>query len=631
MFQFACDEIIIPDGPYKDLPFDPALQPFNRLWFEAIDSGRWRRHAATGPTQSGKSLVCWVIPALYHLFEHNETVICGVPTMEMAQDKWREDLLPAIQASPNLRQFLPQSGEGSRGGNVKSAIRFENGATLRFMTGGGGDEERSAFTSRVVVITEADKMDETGANSREADKITQIEARTDAYGDEARIYLECTVSFEKGRIWREYQEGTCSEIVRPCHACGEWVKPDREELVGWREAKNEVQAKRQSSWSCPECNALWNDTQRSTANNQATLIHRGQLIDKTGNVEGDFPDTETLSVRWTATDNQFWHAGTVGAREWKASRDPDEENAEKQMRQFVWALPYVPADQDITALDANAITNRAVKVPKGQAPSGTDLVTVGIDVGKWVIHWVALAWTGPTPHLIEWNTLNVPTKEFGVERAIAKALGQFRDLMPSWGTVDGRRIAPKHVWIDSGYKTSTIYDFCFKSGYPFMSIKGIGESQAIRRKYSRPNKTGGATIKIGAGWHLVKMASPSLRRADLDADYWKSYVAERLKTPIGMPGAMTLYDGNGSEHMTFARHITAERQIEEFDPKRGLVVKWKKDRQQNHLLDATYIACAAADYAGVRLVETPNETNQSPTTKPSRKSKRWATEGGRKF
>ena len=128
-------------------------------------------------------------------------MICGLPDMAMAADKWREDILPAIEQS-RFRDLLPRRGGGSRGGRVES-LKFVNGATLKFMSGGGTDKSRAGFTSRVAVITETDGMDQPGATSRESDKITQLEARTRAYGDRKRIYMECTVSTEPGRTWQE--------------------------------------------------------------------------------------------------------------------------------------------------------------------------------------------------------------------------------------------------------------------------------------------------------------------------------------------------------------------------------------------------------------------------------------------
>jgi hypothetical protein len=160
MRQFAEEEVIIPDGPFAGRPFRCARQPYTGLWFDEVDSGRWTRCVATGPTQSGKTLSCFIIPLLYHLFEMGETVICGLPDMDMASDKWNMDILPVLEQS-RYRDLMPQRGGGSRGGKVES-VKFTNGATLKFMSGGGSDKSRAGFTSRVVVVTETDGMDQPG-------------------------------------------------------------------------------------------------------------------------------------------------------------------------------------------------------------------------------------------------------------------------------------------------------------------------------------------------------------------------------------------------------------------------------------------------------------------------------------
>jgi hypothetical protein len=99
MRQFAEQEIVIPEGPFQGRKFRCARQPYTGLWFDAVDSGIWNRYVATGPTQSGKTLSCFVIPMLYHLFELGETVICGLPDMDMAGDKWREDIFVLASAA----------------------------------------------------------------------------------------------------------------------------------------------------------------------------------------------------------------------------------------------------------------------------------------------------------------------------------------------------------------------------------------------------------------------------------------------------------------------------------------------------------------------------------------------------
>lgn len=92
MRQFAEDEIILPDGPYQGQRFRHARQPAHKLFFDAVDQGQFFRYACTGPQQSGKTLAFVVIPILYHLFERVQTVLFGLPTMDMAADKWKMEI-----------------------------------------------------------------------------------------------------------------------------------------------------------------------------------------------------------------------------------------------------------------------------------------------------------------------------------------------------------------------------------------------------------------------------------------------------------------------------------------------------------------------------------------------------------
>lgn len=345
MLEWATENIIIPDGPFRGQPFDADVQPFARLFLSEVGSGRWDRIVATGPTQTGKSLICYIIPVAYHLFALGETVVAGLPNLEMATDKWEADFLPVIEASPGLRQWLPTSGAGSRGGRVKTRVRFRNGAMLRFMSGGGHDKQRAGFTGRVLAITEVDGMDTAGKASREADPIKQLEGRQRAYlAAGIKTYLECTVTSTVGRIWTEYLGGTQSRIARPCPACGQYVTPEREHLVGWQDAENELEARAAAAWCCPACSCTWTEAQRYAANLRAVLVHHGQEVTAEGRVVGPTPATRTLGFRWTAADNHFATAADVAADEWQAVREPNRENAEKELKQFVHCIPYDPPE-----------------------------------------------------------------------------------------------------------------------------------------------------------------------------------------------------------------------------------------------------------------------------------------------
>jgi phage terminase large subunit GpA-like protein len=286
LYQFAEQEIVLPDGPYQGQRFRCSRQPSHGAFFRAVDSGNYFRYACTGPQQSGKTLAFVVIPILYHLFERQQTVLFGLPTMEMANDKWKMDIRPAIEAS-RYAQYLPKKGGGS-GGGTPELIQFSNGANLKFITAGGGDEKRAGFTGPILVVTEVSHLDEVGGKSDEATKLKQMEGRVRAYraSGQARIYLESTVTVEQGRIWQEWSQGTAGEVVFRCPSCPEWIAPSREHLIGWHDAQTESQAESLARWACPECGIVFDDAKRLQALQQCKLRHRGQTIDEQGNISG---------------------------------------------------------------------------------------------------------------------------------------------------------------------------------------------------------------------------------------------------------------------------------------------------------------------------------------------------------
>jgi phage terminase large subunit GpA-like protein len=611
MRQFAEQEIVLPSGPFKGRRFDSARTPFAALWFAEMDRG-WRRFAAVGPQQSSKTLIGSTIPVLFHLFEAQETVIYSAPTLEMAQDKWQQDVLPVIAAS-RYRDLLPKGGAGSRGGE-SSAIVFDNGATLRFLTGGGADKSRAGFTSRILVVTEVDGMDEVSGASRESDKITQLEGRTAAYGDSARVYLECTVSKQDGRIWRELKQGTDSRVALRCPHCRAYVTPEREHLAGWHEAQDVLTAGDQTRIVCPACGVEWTELDRTGANRDCRLAHKGQSIDADGNVTGPAPKTLTLGMRWNAVNNLLMPLHIVGQREWTARRAPDEEAAEREMCQFVWAVPPAPSKTAMANFDsATLTTKRMIGEPRGAVPADTEAITIGLDLGGWLCHWTAIAWRkGMRPHVLDYGRVEVPQDTMALELAILNALRQFRDEIcrPGWG---GK--TPAMSITDAGYLQDVVLRFCGESGPTFLASKGFSSTSG--RKMLR--QTGSKVLTVGEAWEFVALPDGN-RILEVDVDRWKSWLHARLTTPLDGDGAMTLF--HSTDHVSFGKHLTAERQVEEFAKGKGTVTRWEALNRNNHWLDATTLACVAGNIAGQRLIANPPPPPPPPAPAPQRTQER---------
>lgn len=632
MRKFAEDEIVVSTGPCKGR-FRVRNQPFMGLWLDAVDSGQWRLFNSTGPRQGGKTLLNCIIPLMYHLFEIMETVIFAVPDLDIADDKYRENLLPAIAATRYV-ELLPTTGEGSRNGKVKNAVVFKNGATLKFMTGGASglasDRGRQGYTARVIIVTEKSTFGGTGDASVEANKLTQIRACTNSFGNKARFYEESTLTTELDPTYIDLKQGTDSKIMAPCPHCAAYVAPEREHLSGWQEAQSDVEARNNAFFCCPACGEKIDESQRRAMNLRAVLVHRGQEVIN-GRVSGELPPTDTLGFRFSAFQNMFRSAGDVAVDEWKGARAADEEDAERGLCQFVWAKPYSTKVEKITPLTREGIIHRLAKTPKGTVPAETQFFTVGVDWGQTfrTAWWVAIAWLADgSSVVVDYGHIDVNSDTLGVEPALALAEQEFRERCEKGWTFEGHSYVrqPDAVFEDIGWKDTIIYAGIRGANANeatrgrYFPTKGFGSNQYNGQSYHAPKKTGATVLLIGEDYHVSAMPAHRVHLVEFNADVWKLIAQARLSCSLEEAGAMRLHAAMPAEHKKFAAHILAERVHVVNVPDKGEVRKFKKNGP-NHLLDAVVNACIGGHYVGVRLGRSSEPAAKSPqpvqTTQPA--------------
>lgn len=611
--QFAEEELVLTTGPRRGLRFRSDFMPWSRLVLEEYDRGRFRRFFLSGSVQSGKTLIAFVLPVLYHLFEMGESVIIGVPKIDMAQGIYDERILPVIQAS-RYAALIPTTGPGSRGGRITSAIRFLNGAVLRFMGAGGGDAQRSSHTARVVILTEIDKMDEAGEASREADPVTQIEKRSQSFGDQALLFGECTLSLESGRIYREVCEyGTDSRPLFRCPHCRRPVPLERSGFGGWQEAPDLPTARARAGYTCPSCSARWTEADRQAALREPLIVSKGQEWNsEAGTVSGELPATNTFGFRWTALASSLLSMADIAEDEYRADHGGNVADA-KALAQFVWAEPYRAEIIDTARPRIETVLQKMTQHERGAIPEGTEKVTMGIDVGSYVVWWTLMAWSRDAQgHVVDFGGIDVPLQG-GAKNplAIMAALRAFRDntIFPGWG---GRR--PDLVLVDSGYEQDVVYRWVVESGEGrFLACKGYGSSS--RNGLWRAGVGQSATRQVGNDWRISVQPS-GIRLVEIHSDVWKSAVHDGWAAAHGAPGSLTLFRGSASDPglRVFARQIVAEQRELDPTPGKEIKIKWVVMSKQNHYLDCNAYARAAADILGIRLlrVSAPARPSSSP-------------------
>jgi hypothetical protein len=338
-------------------------------------------------------------------------------------------------------------------------------------------------------------------------------------------------------------------------------------------------------------------------------VHKGQEVDAAGVVTWPMPKTLTLGFRWSAVNNLFWRQQDIAQRAWRASKGQDEDNEEKEQRQFWWALPYQPPQIDTIPLSEEAIRTRVGVLRRGFLPDDTVCLVVQVDVHRYTNYWMLCAGRkNGSLHMIDWGAHPVLTGKMDEGLAITIALREMRDIFEAgWPSPTGIGVwVPNQVWIDSRYMTDTVFKFCREanrglSAMRYRPTQGFG--QLLKWRYTPPKTKGKTVIFMGDQYHIARISGKRIDVVQINSDYWKTQTHAALMQDAAAPGAITFFNAPPHEHIKLSKQLTAEKYVEEFVPGKGLVACLKAIRQENHLFDCLYGCKCAAHFCGARVMQ----------------------------
>ncbi len=630
--EFAERYVRLPrTSPFGNVPFRCSRQPFSSLLFNEMDCGRWNTFLVSGPSQSGKTLSAFVIPTLRDVIALRLNTIIGFPAADMASDKWDTDFRPTFEASPRLEGLLPKSGPGSKGGRIRDRITLGNGIDLKIMTKGGDDTAKAGYTSPRVRVTEAAAWSQSSETSVEANPLRQLKARMKAFkrNDPRRcLFVEGTLTNEEELPWSargddadERMISSRSRILSPCPYCRAWIAPAREHLIGWQQAQSEDEAANEARWMCPECLGPIDNEQRKAAVAECRLVHYGQSVNEHGDVVGEPPPTSTLWFHWTGWDNLLRDIADFAVAEWEASQveegTEEAENAEKELCQFDFSVPYKSKLAEHEPLKAAHIRKKTDFWPRSTLPPDTIKLTIGCDLGDWTGWWFAIAWR-------ECGQLYVPAYgAFDVKRnrdddLSIRMQASIHDFIESVCEVgfpvegDGGFWLPDAVWFDIGYRPDDVAAAIRTHGKFFnnryQGCRGRGASVKNRaggpgQQYLHPKRVSTAKPRSGNNWYMEPNYERKIPEITFNADYWKLYLDSRLRTEHGKKGSLSFYRADTkNEHAKVSNHLANEQFIKRWEPGKGVITEWSL-KGDNHWKDAAAMACAAGDASGFRLID----------------------------
>lgn len=279
-------------------------------------------------------------------------------------------------------------------------------------------------------------------------------------------------------------------------------------------------------------------------------------------------------------------------------------------------------------LTVDQIAAKQNGLPRLHIPMECNTLTMFVDVHENLLFWTLSAWADNfTGYVIDYGTFpdqhnhdftlrsaRITMKKRFPELAsreeyIYKSLHELisAKLSAEFPRDDGYIMNISRCLIDAnwGQTTDIVYQFCRQSSYSALLTpshgKGITASQRPITEYQR--KPG---EKLGLNWYFPNnKGKRAVRYVMFDANYWKSFIQQRLKTGMGGRGCLSLYGNNPQLHSLFASHLAAEtytetagmgRRVEEWSLKPGSV--------ENHWFDCLVGTAVGASIQGCELKET---------------------------
>lgn len=283
-----------------------------------------------------------------------------------------------------------------------------------------------------------------------------------------------------------------------------------------------------------------------------------------------------------------------------------------------------PAEEETESLKLTAarVQSRVSNFRQRDCAATTELRTIGLDIGNRQSHWTDMAWEGNAiGSIVDYGIMETHLQSEADDKAIELAILASLEV---WADEVVDKINPLLVLIDSGSgrgHTQAVYEFCRRRGAPFFPSKGWADS-----RFRVPQRVEGKEPFLEAWAH--NLVEDRVWLYNINTEWWKRWLQQRFMTApydeggSRADGSITLFDPGDDKkrHLSFAHHITAEE--EQLVPVFGKESKriWFVKNRNNHWLDATALACAAAGCVGVRLIEGPQEVQvvqrKQPESKP---------------
>lgn len=522
-----------------------------------------------------------------------EPALFVMPTEDVLKKFADERLKPQFENNPVFSERLRQKAR-SLG---KDAFKFI-GMNLSF--GWAGSPSTLASTPiRYLFMDELEKWPK--FSGKEANPRNLALERTRTYKSRRKVLQTSTPNLEEGEINRQFEASDKRRYWVPCPHCGTYdhLRFSKETVI-WPEevTVEQIEHGRLARYVCQSCGTEIEDQLKQQMLLAGVWCPDGCKVNKKGKIVGEIPITSHRGYHLNALYSP-WLTWSDMACEFLRSKDsPD------TLMNFKNSWEGIPWVETINSIEEETIMRKALDYSAKTVPEGVKILTAGVDVQKDHGYIVIRGWgANEESWLIVAMEIPLPINQpwVGLKRILFE---QDYGLGADWPFV---RMAA----IDSGYRTSEVYNFCRQLPELTRPIKGHDVLQGAPFYKNTVTKNHATGNVIPSGMQLMH----------IDRNFYMDKLSRLVNS---QPGDLSQWHICHPIDPRYLRHMVSHRKVTKINHVTGARThKWQEvgPGVQDHFLDCEVYATAAADFLRLPEFLSQEQDEMKIQTKPTKKSR----------
>jgi len=288
---------------------------------------------------------------------------------------------------------------------------------------------------------------------------------------------------------------------------------------------------------------------------------------------------------------------------------------------FASEFQQEPLEDEAASLGLGPADIRAciISTPRWVVPRGMDTLTAFVDVQGTLLYWAVVAWGHQLRgHVVAYGAYPDQGRAYFTLREAKRTLQAAAGVESTEAAIHAGLETLAGQLLDREFARETD-DAELRVGQLFVDANWA-QTQGVVRDFARRSRWGprvlpthgrfvgasGQTIsdkapdrgeRIGANWRTSTIQRQ--RHVLFDTNWWKTFLATRIKLPLGDPQGFTIHAG---QHEMLAEQLSSESPVR-VESKTRIVDEWRLiPGRDNHLLDCVVGAAVAASFAGLSAV-----------------------------